>query len=151
MMPWQAETEAADLHGAWAGLMPAPDDVWARGKCACKALQYMAVEVPAVCSPVGMNAQLIRGGENGLLASSEDEWVDKLSLLIRSEELRRRLGRAGRETVEAWYSAEAQAPRVYQIFKSVARMPAAEYQSGGQPAAVRLQHGAKAWKKTNWE
>jgi glycosyltransferase involved in cell wall biosynthesis len=100
--------------------MPAPDDAWARGKCGCKALQYMAVGVPAVCSPVGMNAQLIQDGKNGLLASSEDDWVEKLTLLLNSAELRRRLGQAGRKTVEAWYSAEVQAPRVYDIFASVA-------------------------------
>jgi glycosyltransferase involved in cell wall biosynthesis len=120
ILPWKAETEASDLEGAWAGVMPAPDDAWARGKCGCKALQYMAVGVPAVCSPVGMNAQLIQDGENGLLASSEDDWVEKLTLLLNSAELRRRLGQAGRKTVEAWYSAEVQAPRVYDIFTSVA-------------------------------
>jgi len=143
MVPWQDETEALDLHGAWAGLMPAPDDVWARGKCACKALQYMAVEVPAVCSPVGVNARLIRDGENGLLASSEDEWVEKLNMLMGSAELRRRLGQAGRETVEAWYSADVQAPRVYQIFKHAARREAMDYQSDGQRAAVRSPNGVK--------
>jgi glycosyltransferase involved in cell wall biosynthesis len=66
-----------------------------------------------------MNAQLIRDGENGLLASTEEDWVEKLTMLINSEELRRRLGIAGRRTVEAWYSAEVQAPRVYGIFASV--------------------------------
>jgi glycosyltransferase involved in cell wall biosynthesis len=120
MLPWGAETEATDLQGAWAGLMPARNDAWARGKCGCKALQYMGMGIPTVCSPVGMNAQLIRDGENGLLASSEDEWVEKLILLFNSAELRRRLGQAGRETVKGWYSAEVQAPRVYSIFASAA-------------------------------
>ena len=120
LLPWRPETEASNLEGAWAGLMPAPDDAWARGKCGCKALQYMAVGVPAVCSPVGMNAQLIQDGENGLLASSEDEWVEKLTLVLNSAETRRRLGRAGRQTVEAWYSAEVQAPRIYKIFSAAA-------------------------------
>ena len=141
LLPWQAETEALNLQGAWAGLMPAPDDDWGRGKCGCKALQYMAVGVPAICSPVGMNAQLVRNGENGLLASSEDEWVESLALLINSAELRRRLGKAGRETVEAWYSAEVQAPRVYQIFRSVAPVAAADYQGNDQAVASRFQQG----------
>lgn len=120
MLPWQAETEAFDLQGAWAGLMPVPDDPWGRGKCGCKALQYMGVGIPVVCSPVGMNAQLVQDGENGFLASSEDEWVEKLTLLINSVELRRSLGRSGRQTVEAWYSAEVQVPRVYKVFASAA-------------------------------
>lgn len=121
LLPWRPETEASNLEGAWAGLMPAPDDAWARGKCGCKALQYMAVGVPAVCSPVGMNAQLIQDGENGLLASTEDEWVEKLTLVLNSTDLRRRLGQTGRKTVEAWYSAEVQAPRVYKIFSAAAK------------------------------
>jgi glycosyltransferase involved in cell wall biosynthesis len=139
MMPWTPETEASALQGAWAGLMPAPDDAWARGKCGCKALQYMAVEIPAVCSPVGMNARLIRDGENGLLASSEDEWVERLSLLINSAELRRRLGQAGRETVKNWYSAEVQAPRVNQIFRSVAPAEAVGWgiEDGGWSGLLR--------------
>lgn len=125
MLPWRAETEALHLQGAWAGLMPVPDDAWARGKCGCKALQYMAVGVSAVCSPVGMNAQLIQDGVNGLLASSEVEWVEKLAQLINSSELRQRLGRSGRETVEDWYSAEVQVPRVYDIFASALKRSSA--------------------------
>ena len=138
MLPWRAETEALDLQGAWGGVMPAPDDAWARGKCGCKALQYMGVGIPAVCSPVGMSAQLVRDGENGFLASSEDEWVEKLTLLLNSAQLRRRLGQGGRETVETWYSAEVQAPRVYQIFRSVLPITAADYPRDDQAVVGHL-------------
>jgi len=120
VLPWQAETEAADLHGAWAGLMPVPNDAWGRGKCGCKALQYMAVGVPAVCSPVGVNSQIIQDGENGFLASSDREWVEKLDLLLSSPKLRCRMGQRGRATVEGRYSAEVQVPRVAEIFRSAA-------------------------------
>ncbi len=120
-VPWQPETEASDLRGAWAGLMPVPDDSWGRGKCGCKALQYMGVGVPVVCSPVGMNAQLVRDGVNGFLAASEDEWVMKLTLLINSAELRRRLGQEGRNTVETWYCAKVQVPRVYNVLASATK------------------------------
>jgi hypothetical protein len=41
--------------------------------------------------------------------------------LLRSAELRRRLGYAGRVTIEQKYSAATQAPRVYEIFESVLR------------------------------
>jgi glycosyltransferase involved in cell wall biosynthesis len=50
---------------------------------------------------------------------TEDEWVEQLTRLLRSQELRQRLGEAGRVTVEQKYSAKAQAPRVYEIFESV--------------------------------
>ncbi|HEV7891472.1 MAG TPA: glycosyltransferase family 4 protein [Pyrinomonadaceae bacterium] len=120
-MPWRAATELEDLRPFDIGIMPLPDDQWSRGKCGLKALQYMALGVPTVCSPVGVNSEIIRDGENGLLASTDDEWVEKLSGLLRSKGERARLGRAGRETVEAQYSAAVQAPRVYDIFESVVR------------------------------
>ena len=79
----------------------------------------MALGIPTICSPVGVNTDIIQDNENGFLAATEAEWVDKLSRLLRSAELRRRLGDAGRATVEQKYSAAIQAPRVYEIFKSV--------------------------------
>ena len=120
------------------GVMPLPDDQWSRGKCGLKALQYMALGVPTVCSPVGVNTEIIQDDENGLIASTEDEWVEKLTRLLRSAELRGRLGRAGRETVDARYSAEVQAPRVFQIIESVVRESKTSASvAGRQSASVR--------------
>ena len=118
-MPWRAATELEDLSAIDIGVMPLPDDNWSKGKCGLKALQFMALGIPTVCSPVGVNTDIIQDNENGLLAMSEAEWVDKLTSLLRSAELRRRLGDAGRATVEQKYSAVTQAPRVYEIFRSV--------------------------------
>jgi glycosyltransferase involved in cell wall biosynthesis len=119
-LTWDSKTEVGDLRAIDVGVMPLPEDRWSRGKCGMKALQYMGLAIPTVCSPVGVNSEIIRDGENGLLATTADEWVEKLGLLLRSPELRERLGRAGRETVEARYSAAVQAPRVLQILESVA-------------------------------
>jgi glycosyltransferase involved in cell wall biosynthesis len=120
-MQWRAATELEDLCAIDIGVMPLPDDNWSKGKCGLKALQFMALGIPTICSPVGVNTDIIQDNENGFLAMTEDEWVDKLSRLLRSAELRRRLGDAGRATVEQKYSAAIQAPRVYEIFKSVLR------------------------------
>jgi len=120
-MQWRANTELEDLSVIDIGVMPLPEDRWSKGKCGLKALQFMALGIPTVCSPVGVNSDIIQDGENGFLAGTEDEWVDKLSRLIRSHELRQRLGQAGRATVEQKYSAITQTPRVYDIFKSVLR------------------------------
>jgi glycosyltransferase involved in cell wall biosynthesis len=81
----------------------------------------MGLGVATVCSPVGVNSSIIRDGENGMLAATEDEWVEKLRRLLRDAPLRERLGRAGRATVEETYSAAVQAPRVYEILKSIAK------------------------------
>src|SRR5215213_11759615 len=118
-MPWRAATELEDLSAIDIGVMPLPDDNWSKGKCGLKALQFMALGIPTICSPVGVNTDIIQDNENGFLAASEPEWVEKLSRLLRSAELRRRLGDAGRATVEQQYSAMIQAPRVYEIFESV--------------------------------
>ena len=117
-MQWNSETEVEDLGAIDIGLMPLPDDDWSKGKCGLKALQYMALGTPTLCSPVG-NTKIIQDGKNGFIASSKDEWVEKLKRLIHSFELRTKLGLAGRKTVEDSYSAEVQAPRVYDILKSI--------------------------------
>ncbi len=118
-MPWRAETELEDLSEIDIGMMPLPDDRWSKGKCGLKALQFMALGIPTICSPVGVNTDIIHDDQNGFIAATEDEWVEKLSRLLRSAELRQRLGHAGRATVEEKYSAITQTPRVYEIFKSV--------------------------------
>jgi len=111
-MPWRPETEIADLSPIDIGIMPLPDDDWARGKCGCKALQYMALGIATVCSPVGVNSKIIQDDENGLLATTEDQWIEKLTRLLHSPSLRDRLGKAGLATVEAEYSMSMHAPRV---------------------------------------
>ena len=120
-LTWRSETEVEDLRPLDVGVMPLPDDRWSRGKCGMKALQYMGLGVATVCSPVGVNSSIIRDGENGMLAATEDEWVGKLRRLLRDAPLRERLGREGRRTVEETYSAAVQAPRVYEILKSIAK------------------------------
>lgn len=119
VIKWQSATETEDLQPLDIGVMPLTDDIWTRGKCGMKALQYMALGIPAVCSPVGVNSDIIQDGQNGLLAASTDEWVKKLKSLIRSADFRKKLGAAGRKTIEQTYSAKIQAPRVYQIFASL--------------------------------
>jgi glycosyltransferase involved in cell wall biosynthesis len=117
-IPWKADTEIADLEKIDIGVMPLPDDKWSRGKCGLKALQYMALGIPTICSPVGVNTKIIKDGENGFLASNREEWIEKLKRLLHSYELRKKLGLAGRKTVEENYSAKVQAPRVFEIFRS---------------------------------
>jgi glycosyltransferase involved in cell wall biosynthesis len=108
---WEAAREAEQLAAGHVGIMPLPDDAFARGKCGCKALQYMAVGMPAVVSPVGVNVDIVHEGDNGMLAKTEDDWVASLDRLAGSPGLRARLGAAGRKTVEDAYSSVASAAR----------------------------------------
>lgn len=119
-MAWRSDTEIDDLRPIDIGIMPLPDEDWSRGKCGLKALQYMALGIPTVCSPVGVNSTIIKDGDNGFLADGPGEWVEKLKRLIHSPELRRQIGSKGRETVENEYSARVIAPKVLEIFRTAA-------------------------------
>jgi glycosyltransferase involved in cell wall biosynthesis len=125
--PWRAASEVADLQDIDIGIMPLPDDIWIRRRTQLKVRQYMGLGIPAVVSPVGVNTELIRDGQNGFLADSDDAWIDRLTRLIDQPALRRTLGAAGRKTIEERYSAQIWAPRIQEIIRSVvvSRQPAA--------------------------
>jgi glycosyltransferase involved in cell wall biosynthesis len=106
-LPWKLDTEVADLRGIDVGLMPLPDDDWSRGKCGLKGLQYMALEIPTLMSPVGVNSEILQDGENGFLPRTDEQWFERLSALIEDAALRQRLGEAGRATVERHFSRRA--------------------------------------------
>ena len=106
-LPWKMDTELDNLRKIDIGIMPLEDDEWSNGKCGLKGLQYMSLGIATIMSPVGVNKEIIQQGENGFLATTEDEWVQKLSLLIDDTELRARIGIAGRRTVEKSYSVNA--------------------------------------------
>ena len=116
---WRLESEYEDYRSLDIGVYPLPDDEWAKGKAGFKAIYYMAAGIPCVASPVGMNKEIIEDGVNGFLANSEEEWIEKLSLLIENPELRERIGLAGRKTVEERYSVEVNAPKYLEVLRSV--------------------------------
>ena len=88
-------------------------------ECGFKLIQYMAMGVPVVCSPVGVNAQLVRDGENGFWARNAEEWVEKLSQLLSDARLRERLGRKGRASIIPDYTIAANAPRLASVLEEV--------------------------------
>jgi glycosyltransferase involved in cell wall biosynthesis len=106
---WTPQNEVEEIRAFDIGIKPMPDDPWARGKCPMKELQYLALGVPAVCSDVGTAGEAVRPGENGFLATTPDEWTDRLVRLVDDPALRTRMGEAGRRTVVERYSAAASA------------------------------------------
>jgi len=105
---WSSATEVEMINTFSIGIMPLPDDEWAKGKCGLKGLSYMACEVPTVMSPVGVNTEIIEQGKNGFLASTTQEWITCLSQLIENATLRESIGKAGRQTVLEKYSVASQ-------------------------------------------
>jgi len=113
---WNIKTEIADLQEIDIGIMPLPDNQWAKGKCGFKGLQYMALEIPTIMSPIEVNTEIIKEGINGFLAKSEEEWIQKISMLIESEELRKKIGKEGRKTVIEKYSVSANKHKYLEAF-----------------------------------
>ena len=116
---WSAENEVSQTASFDIGVMPLPDNNFTRGKCGFKALQYMAMGVPAICSPVGMNRDLVHSGTNGFLAGSPDEWKRSLKLLVGDASMRRRIGDRSRLHVVEHFSASTIARQLADVLHQV--------------------------------
>lgn len=116
---WSLDDEAREIQSFDIGIMPMPDNEWTKGKCGFKALLYMACGKPVVASPVGVNLDIVDDGITGFFARGKDEWVAKLSTLIKDKELRRKMGSAGREKVVEKYSMNSAALIFYNALKKI--------------------------------
>lgn len=114
---WSKETEVQDLAQIDIGIMPLPDDPWTRGKCGFKALQYMALQIPAVVSPVGVNAEIVQHGVEGYWCTKDEEWYSYLEKLILSPQRRTEMGKRGRQKVIDRYSVSANADNFLSLFQ----------------------------------
>jgi glycosyltransferase involved in cell wall biosynthesis len=117
VLPWQEATELEEIQSSWIGLMPLTDDPYSRGKSGFKLVQYMAAGIPAVASPIGAACDIVRDGESGFLAGSDQQWTEKLAALIEKPALRAQFAHAGRIIIQKNYSLEANAPRFLAVLQ----------------------------------
>lgn len=117
---WSAEEEVRQVQQMDVGLMPLAATDWERGKCGCKMLTYMAVGAAAIASPVGVGGEILRQGEVGCAAATQDAWYNALVRLYDDRSLASRLGVAGRALVEERYSVHRSAATLADIFRRVA-------------------------------
>lgn len=113
---WTAENEVAELATCQVGLMPLSQDEWSEGKCGFKLIQYLALEIPSVSSPVGVNKKIIENNINGYLCNSAEEWYNAMEKLILDRELRKRMGREGRKKITREYSLLSNADNFVAMF-----------------------------------
>jgi glycosyltransferase involved in cell wall biosynthesis len=108
---WQPARETIQLQQFDVGLMPLfPDQPWDRYKCGLKLIQYLAVGVPGIAAPVGVNSEILDDNRNGFAAQTPEEWTTALRSLIGDHDLRQQMGRRGRQTVMDRYSVQANYP-----------------------------------------
>ena len=105
-VPWAEATEAEALATADVGISWVPDDLWSRGKCGLKILQYQAAGLPVVANPVGVHPEMIHPGVDGYLPSNADQWVEAIGKLAADPPLRRWMGQAARNLASSRYSVD---------------------------------------------
>lgn len=115
-IPWEKDNEVEDILKINIGLMPLSDDEWSKGKCGFKALQFMALGIPPLVSPVGANKIIVDHGINGFHCSSNQEWISYSKKLIQDVSLRQKMGLKGREKVIRQYSTQANLPAFLDLF-----------------------------------
>ena len=91
-------------------------DQWSEGKCGFKGLQYMALGIPTVVSPVGVNKEIVDHGINGFLAIDLAEWQLYLEQLILDPVIREKIGRNGQQKVIDKYAVLAVKNNFLQLF-----------------------------------
>lgn len=115
---WNYDSTVKDLENLDVGLMPLPINRWSEGKCALKLLQYMSLNIPAICSPTQANAEVITDGENGFTASNEKEWIEKIEALINNQDIYESIAKKARATVKQNYSTEVWLPKFTEIIQA---------------------------------
>lgn len=118
---WTEANEVRDLHQMNIGLYPTPKAEWVLGKSGLKALTYQSCAIPCVATAFGSNLENIQHGINGMLADTQQEWVDALLKLIDNKDLRSQIGKAGRENVMKHFSVLANQPVYLNILNEVVK------------------------------
>jgi len=118
--PWSYEREVELIHQFDIGLMPLPLEEWSLGKCGGKARTYMAAGVPAVCTGIGYNCDLIHHHQTGMLVKSEAEWLDALTGLALDSSLRQSIADAARRVVETRFNVPDITSQMAKIIREIA-------------------------------
>ncbi|MFM7131482.1 MAG: glycosyltransferase family 4 protein [bacterium] len=100
---WSESTEIKNIVSADIGISHVPDDLWSRGKCGLKVLQYLAAGLPVLTNPVGVHGEMIQSGKNGFLVDKNEEWHEAVRWFDRNRDCLAEMGEAGIETVRQGY------------------------------------------------
>jgi Glycosyltransferase len=123
-LKWSLEREISDFQTLDIGLYPiktssSANYEWLIGKSGFKAIQYLAVGVPFVMTPVGVCAEIGIHGSTHFNAETEKDWYDSLDKLLSDAELRRKIGENGRKYSLAHFTVSAQTEKLANTFHTV--------------------------------
>ena len=104
------------------GIMPLPDEPWARGKCGFKLIQYMASGLPVIASPVGVNKEIVDDGINGFLTESNEQWIEALEKLYKNVDMRAKMGADGRKLIESKYCTNVTGFKMADLLKGLIKV-----------------------------
>ncbi len=115
-IPWNSDTEIRDLSALDIGLMPLKNDQWSEGKCGFKALQYMALGIPALVSPVGVNTQIVDDGINGFVCADSEQWEAVIRKLLAKPSIVVKMSLNTRSKIENHYSVNSNTQNFLSLF-----------------------------------
>lgn len=116
---WLEDLEVDMIRKMDIGIMPLPDEPWARGKCGYKLIQYMACGIPVVASPVGVNVNIVDQDLDGYLATTESEWDQAIRKLVSDKTMRKQMGERARQKIVSKYSLQVHGPRLSKALKAI--------------------------------
>ncbi len=123
-LEWNLDREVADFQSLDIGLYPvvisdSANSEWLMGKSGFKAIQYMAVGIPFVMSPVGVCAEIGEANSTHFNAATAEDWCNSLDKLLSDGELRRQMGEKGREHSLKYYSVPVHAGTLARALEAV--------------------------------
>lgn len=121
ILKWTEDSEVINISQFDVGIMPLPDEPWEQGKCGYKLIQYIACGVPVICSPIGVNIEIVETGKNGFLANNEDEWLNAFLSLHNFPLLSLEYGNYGKNKVIEKYSLQSSEQPFVEIVNNVCK------------------------------
>lgn len=116
---WDPKTEHLLLQDFDVGIMPIDNTEISRGKCSFKMLQYMAVGLPVIVSPYGMNREVLNMSSTGMGPETCDEWFDCLQAASRRMGAHASQAAESRNIIVENFSVEKISKRIASAFNSV--------------------------------
>lgn len=118
-LKWEKDKEKKQLLSFDLGIMPQRDDLWSKGKCGLKLIQYMASSLPSISHPYGVSNEIIENNVSGFLREKVEDWIEVIETLRKDRKLALKIGRNARKVVEEKYSILVWGEKVADILASL--------------------------------